>query len=76
MNWDELKIHDWSHAAHPQPFVLSAATTGCGCCADGEVYYSAEDARIVVRQYMLKNGSRNCSNGNSGSTGWKIARRF
>lgn len=52
MTWDELRIHEWSQAYNPQPYILSASTIGCGCCADSETIRGAAEAIAVVREYI------------------------
>ena len=50
--WDQIQTMDWSHATRPQEFVLRVSTTGCGCCSESELVYTAEDALRLLRQYV------------------------
>ena len=52
VTWDSIVLHDWTRSARPQPWVLSVATTGCGCCSDGEVFYNNDEAVAEVKRYI------------------------
>ena len=57
MTWDAIQTMDWSHATQPQEFVLGVTTTGCGCCSEGHIAYTADDALRILREYVSERES-------------------